>query len=241
MVENIEKKIEELKPTSEQSRELYRLSFSLSQAYDDILTNVLRVKYLETFDESNASNSSEEIKSVIVALINEPQMFQYESILDLAASKVLKGTTVEKVLDFLVFKNYVDYESFGSTQVDDLTKEGILPDVVSRKMRLLSLATLANQSSTIKLSDVADVLKVDSSDVETWAVDAIVNGIIDAKIDQLESVIYVKHSIQREFTTEQWKEIANNLTTWKENVDALLQGLKGTPSEEVEASDDNKN
>lgn len=235
LVESVEKRVEELKPSKETAREIYSYSYQLSQAYDDNLTNVLRVKFLETFNENDISD---DINNVLVALINDPHMFQYETIYELPATQSLSNTIIKKVLEHLVFKTYVDYIEFGTSEASAMTAQGIKTDVVARKMRLLSLTTLASTCSTFKLSEAADVLKVDKSEVESWIVDAIVNGIIVARIDQLEESVYIKHCIQRVFTLDQWKDIAKNLTSWKTNIDSLLKDLnRVSPIEETETGE----
>lgn len=61
-----------------------------------------------------------------------------------------------------------------------------------RKIRLLSLATLAAQHKEIPYSLISTTLAVEEGEVETWIILAISANILDAKLDQLRRVAIIK-------------------------------------------------
>lgn len=44
-------------------------------------------------------------------------------------------------------------------------------------------------------------------EIEQWAIEAIQNKIIDAKVDQLNEVIVIKNHMLREIKLQEWKSI----------------------------------
>jgi len=74
--------------------------------------------------------------------------------------------------------------------------------------------------------------------VETWVISAISEGVLEAKMDQLKSTVRVTSSLQRTFTRAQWKYLSEHLTSWKKNVQTLLQTLQDCKQQaQTQASD----
>lgn len=125
----------------------------------------------------------------------------------------------------------VDYNSFlqangGPGQV--LKKWALDADGCSRNMRVLSLCTLAaDRGEEIPYSLVAETLQLQSvSDVESWVIDAVSTGLLQAKMDQLQQKVMVERSVVRKFDTEQWKALQTRLRLWKQSVGSVLSALK---------------
>lgn len=74
-----------------------------------------------------------------------------------------------------------------------MKKEGITKDQALQKksyLQICSLATLEN--SNFDYNQLAQLLAIKQEDVEDWAIEAIANKIIDARIDQLNERIIIK-------------------------------------------------
>lgn len=68
----------------------------------------------------------------------------------------------------------------------------------------MQICSLTLENSNHKYSDLASLLNIKKEDVETWAIEAIASGIIDAKIDQLKEEMVIKSHSLRELRTEEW-------------------------------------
>jgi translation initiation factor 3 subunit M len=123
----------------------------------------------------------------------------------------------------------VDYNALLQSNggVDSVLKPwGLDADASSRYMRILSLCTLASGRNEIPYSQVSEVLELASeSDVETWVIDAVSTGLLQAKMDQLRRTVMVERSVVRRFDTEQWKALQGRLRLWKQSVDGVLSAL----------------
>ena len=126
-----------------------------------------------------------------------------------------------------------DFQSFQKDNPDTLTKHSISPIDATRHMRLLSLCSLATDYEEIPYDAIASTLQVEPSDVETWVIDAVSSGLLDAKMNQLENVVLVERCVARRFGIEQWKILQKRIDVWKKNVKDVLEGLK---SSEIGAS-----
>lgn len=61
--------------------------------------------------------------------------------------------------------------------------------------------------------------------MEEWAIEAIANGIIDAKIDQLNEVIVIKSHKLRQVSEKDWKAIQTKIAVWREKFETMRDVL----------------
>ena len=69
-----------------------------------------------------------------------------------------------------------------------------MEDVIKKK-QYVQICSLKLEKSNHKYSDLARILNINKDDVESWAIEAIAGGIIDAKIDQVKEEIVIKSHI----------------------------------------------
>merc|ERR1712113_356153 len=91
------------------------------------------------------------------------------------------------------------------------------------KIRLLTLATLAQGQSEIALSEVAKALEEPDESVEKWVVRGISEGVIDGRIDQLNHKVLVKSAFQRKFGKAEWAFLDSKLTQWIDNLENVIK------------------
>lgn len=65
-------------------------------------------------------------------------------------------------------------------------------------IQICSLPDVAeNEEKTLSFNKLAELLGIDINDIEEWIVEAMSNGIIDAKIDQINQCIIIKTTVLR--------------------------------------------
>ncbi len=57
--------------------------------------------------------------------------------------------------------------------------------------------------------------------MESWAIEAIANGIIDAKIDQLKEEIVIKSHMLMQLRNDEWKHIQSKISEWRERFETM--------------------
>ena len=85
----------------------------------------------------------------------------------------------------------------------------------------------AHPSSTPALRLHIPSRQVPLADVESWVVQAIAEGLIDARMDQATSLVTVTRATQREFGTAQWAQLHTKLRAWRDSVSGLLALVDG--------------
>ena len=72
-------------------------------------------------------------------------------------------------------------------------------------------------------------MQIPVDDIEMWAIEAIQNKIIYAKIDQMNGLIVIKSHMLREIKLEEWKAIQQKIRAWKDRfqrVKAVMQAAQ---------------
>jgi len=108
-----------------------------------------------------------------------------------------------------------------------------------RKIRLLSLCSLASSKATLKYSEIASSMQILESEVESWVIKAITAKLMDAKMDQITKTVAVNHCADRVFTTKQWVSLREKLSTWRDSMRNLLSSIetaRQTQLQELQAS-----
>jgi len=137
-----------------------------------------------------------------------------------------------QLLEIFTCKGYQDYTEFRNDihNVQFMDDCGLKHEDLVTKIRLLTLASLAAAQHVIMYSEVAKLLAIDESEVEYIVVEAITSEILDARLDQLNRRIVVRHAESRAFDKESWERLDTKLQKWKDNMTQLLnvvQAAKG--------------
>eukprot|EP00440_Ansanella_granifera_P016107 gb/GFBE01017496.1/.p1 GENE.gb/GFBE01017496.1/~~gb/GFBE01017496.1/.p1 ORF type:complete len:413 (+),score=171.71 gb/GFBE01017496.1/:1-1239(+) len=191
--------------------------------------------YLKTYHllfQGKTVDSSKEVTDATVQLIKDavmlPSVMQFDDILTMDTVKALAKTDKAGLVKLC--------EVFLSGTVDDLKefqkKNGKLFDEHSlnfqeamSKIRLLTLATIAQGKSELSLEEIAKSLQEDPSNVEPWVVRGISEGVIDGRIDQLNGKVLVKSAFQRKFEKDEWNFLDGKLTQWIDNLENVIKFL----------------
>lgn len=100
---------------------------------------------------------------------------------------------------------------------------GLTHDECLRKQRVLALAGLASGKEEVTYDAVAQALGVDEGDVESWVIEAVGAGVMDARLDQTRRIVLIHHVTLRTFTKEHWQQMSTRLALWKDNLASLLE------------------
>ncbi|RGB31667.1 hypothetical protein C1646_626875, partial [Rhizophagus diaphanus] len=215
--------------STNQIRELYMtVSNRLKEAGELKLSHDFLLKHLATYSSSDdLSTAKPAVIRAVTEAIQLPEILSFEDILELhVAIQCLKSE--EKLFDLLkVFLNgnLKEYKAYVDKNPDDVEKFGLSIEDNTRKIRLLTLASLAseNVSREISYETIAKALEIEESEVEMWTIDVIRANLIEAKINQVKKTILVNRSTYRTFTMEQWKQLSTKLEGWKKSLVDILQ------------------
>jgi len=187
------------------------------------------LKLLKTYEEA----SKEELASIkdlaiaaVVESISIKTIFQVEDLLHFKAIDQLKPELIYQLLEIFAHHGYKEYMELYSNQKENIEKIGLSHEDNVFKLRLITLATLAATEEEIPYSTFANALLIPENSVEKWVLDAIRFKLIEAKIDQLKSVVLISKTTYRVFGDSQWRLLKTKLEAWKTTTTEVLQVIQ---------------
>lgn len=111
---------------------------------------------------------------------------------------------------------------------DLINKEGLTEQELIVKKSYVEICSLNTQVTNFSYNDLSQLLNIAKDDIEMWAIEAIQNKIIDAKIDQLNEVVVIKSHMLREIKLQEWKAIQQKIRAWKDRFQRVQQVLQAT-------------
>jgi translation initiation factor 3 subunit M len=227
---NIDEWIKTWATNTEQTRKIYRLVSHILQVSNKSLQAYhTLIKYLRTFestDEEALVSAKEAGVRAASQAIKLSEVNQFDELLEIPAIKQLQSDPVHsklyELLQLFAHEKLESFTNFHKNNPDYLESVGISHDDSLKKIRLLSIATLAVESNEIPYSKIAQTLMIEEEEVEGWVVLAISAKLIDAKMNQVKRIVIVSQSTYRMFTQDQWKQLKSQVVSWQKNIQSLL-------------------
>ncbi|TAQ88391.1 hypothetical protein B7494_g3252 [Chlorociboria aeruginascens] len=196
------------------------------QSYQYIL------KALHTFDPKNTAEISSaeaqklSLRALRIALLSSNH-FDFNDLTSLPTIQALSDShpVYSELLEILSEKELEDYNDFRDEHDGFIEDEGLDNSKLHRKMRLLTLASLAASTNSRELEyrRIAKALQVPSEDVEMWVIDVIRAGLVEGKLSQQKQMFLVHRTTYRVFGDKQWREVATRLDQWKESLRSVKE------------------
>lgn len=190
------------------------------------------LKALKTFPDSEAGSAAARDIAVrlVKAAINIPSRLDFDELAITPGVIALEGSEPQLFQLFEVFaggqlEDYVDFNDENDTWAED---NGINTDAAYRKIRLLTLTSLAASCAdrSLPYNTISRRLHVPEEDVELWVIDVIRAGLVEGKLSQLNQTFLIHRANVRNFGEEEWKQVADRLSTWKDTLRGILEVVK---------------
>lgn len=236
----LERWVQDWELDAEDARSLYlAISGAATAAGQGEDSYVYLLKALRTIQDDASSAQARElsVKALRTALANE-RHFDFQDLTALDSIQALRKSdeTWFELLELFNAENYDDLQDFKESNASFLSDNKLDEDVLDRKMRLLTLASLAaqaSQSRTLPYATIAKALNIPSEDVEVWVIDSIRSGLVEGKLSQQKQEFLIHRSTYRVFGENQWREVASRLETWKGSLRNVLVVIRQQKEEFV--------
>ncbi|VVB14639.1 unnamed protein product [Arabis nemorensis] len=175
-------------------------------------------KYLATFSNEDTQVLGE-AKEEACDLLDMPAIAQLE--------KDPNNAPIYQLLKIFLTQRLDTYMEFQNANSGFLQTYGLVEEDCVVKMRLLSLVDLAsNESGKIPYASIKNTLQVNDEEVELWVVKAITAKLVDCKMDQMNEVVIVSRSTEREFGQKQWQSLRTKLAAWRDNITNVISTIQ---------------
>eukprot|EP01123_Difflugia_compressa_P012064 TRINITY_DN5032_c1_g1_i1.p1 TRINITY_DN5032_c1_g1~~TRINITY_DN5032_c1_g1_i1.p1 ORF type:complete len:394 (-),score=47.15 TRINITY_DN5032_c1_g1_i1:168-1349(-) len=236
LFETIDTRLKELNTTNAQKRRVYQLILKhIADWGSDSLYEFL-VKYYSAYDPSEKipEEVEKEVSSNVVIFLKDPEVMRTDRLFESYVLQKMSQTNIFKLLEIFTCKNYEDYINFCKSHAGYVESLGLKHEDLVTKIRLLTLISLASEEHLLPYSLVSKVLEIDESEVELFVIETInVTGMLDARMDQLNKNIIVRHAESRIFHKNDWEVLHTKLVKWKQNMNQLLNVINTAKGEGI--------
>ncbi|KAK5164104.1 uncharacterized protein LTR77_010195 [Saxophila tyrrhenica] len=239
-LKNLDGWLQEWELEDDQKRKLYLAVSDAAAATNEADDSYLYlIKALRTLQSDPSSAEARELSiRALKAAVQIEKHFDFEDLTALDSIQALRKSdqTWSEILELFSSESYEDFQDFKESNPSFCSDNGLNEDILDRKMRLLTLASLAAQASstrTLPYSAIARALNIASEDVEIWVIDTIRSGLVEGKLSQQKQEFLIHRSTYRVFGENQWREVASRLETWKGSLVNVLAVIRSQKEEFV--------
>jgi len=253
LFDTMETRLNELSINLKQKRNVYGLILKNIRDWQITYVYDYWIKYFSAFDadEPIPEEIKEEACNAIISIFKDPEIILTEQLFTTKAITALKGfqnaiksqnpnqqfkfDCCYKLLEIYTKLGYNELKDFQANEDTQnfLSSLGLNLDEITYKIRLLTLNSLASVNSVLTYGHIAKSLEIEETDVELYVIDATSSGILEARIDQLNQTILIRHAPSRHFDSIQWDSLNDKLDKWKENISHLLTVLRASKGSET--------
>ena len=232
-LKNLDAWITQWETDDEDQRKLYlSIADAAEEAGEDEQSYVYLLRALRTISREEVSSDvarNLSIRALKAALLHPAHYdFQDLTIVDSIQSLRKSDPTFFELLEIFNAELLDDFNDFKDEHDNWLEEQGLDNPILYRKMRLLTLASLAasTQSRSLPYQHIARALQIPSEDVEMWVIDVIRAGLVEGKLSQLNQTFLIHRSTHRVFGEKQWTEVQGRLDTWRSSLEGVLAIVK---------------
>ncbi|EPE29252.1 hypothetical protein GLAREA_00412 [Glarea lozoyensis ATCC 20868] len=235
--------VEEWDLDEEEQRKLFALIVAVADDAGEATESYqYTLKSLRTFPSAEVSSPDAQelsLKALKAALLS-PTHFDFHDLTSLPTIQALSDSHPEysELLEIFSEKELEDYNDFRDENEEWLEKQDLDNSTLHRKMRLLTLASVAasTNSKELEYKRIAKALQIPVEDVEMWVIDVIRAKLIEGKMSQQKQLFLVHRTTYRVFGEKQWREVATRLDQWRTS----LRDVKGVINRERQQAEAQK-
>ncbi|KAJ4301161.1 hypothetical protein N0V90_003251 [Kalmusia sp. IMI 367209] len=232
-----------------EDRKLYlAVSDVAADAGEDEQAYTYLLRALRTFNSDQVSSQEARDLSIraLKSALTHPSHYDFQDLTDLDSVQALRNSDpiYFQLLEIFNSELLDDFNDFKDEHDGWIEEVGLDGKALNRKMRLLTLASIAASSAQTRelpYASIARSLQVPSEDVEMWVIDVIRAGLVEGKLSQLKQTFLIHRSTYRVFGEKQWREVSSRLDMWRSSLEAVLQVVQQEKARFAQEKEDEQN
>lgn len=199
----------------------------MRQTNDEIALYKMYCAFFQTLDAAESSNYSGLIEDCLKIALQNSKINSYGILIKIPVVASFLSNPSHKSLatlvDIFAYETIEEYQQWASKG-----EEAIQGFDGTEKMRYLTICTLAQKDNQLTFDQLAKAIKIDRAQIEEWIIEATIEGLIDAKIDQEQEIVVVQNFTRRprRNVQEEMKEVGESLTKIQKDYDALFKVVR---------------
>nr|CDJ93895.1 Aminoacyl-tRNA synthetase and Proteasome component region PCI domain containing protein [Haemonchus contortus] len=221
--ENLQKQFKQWGTAVDGQRDILRLVHIglLEDQKADQAAKVM-IMLLGTYTEKDAAQAREDAIECVRTAVVDPKSFSFDHLQRLCAVKALQKSDplMYSALELFISGTLKDYRAFVKAHPEFVgDKLKVEEAVLLKKIRLLTLMSIAENNNVIHLDKLAEELDLPPDDhLEEFIIDAIQVNAISGKLNEMTRTLVVSSFQHRQFGREQWQTLQKRLQTLVNNL-----------------------
>ncbi|WKY08521.1 hypothetical protein Q1695_007780 [Nippostrongylus brasiliensis] len=180
------------------------------------------IMLLGTYTEKDAALAREDAIECVRTAVVDPKSFSFDHLQRLCAVKALQKSDplMYSALELFISGTLKDYRNFVKAHPEFVgDKLKVDEAVLLKKIRLLTLMSIAENNNVIQLDTLAEELDLPPDDLlEEFIIEAIQVNAISGKLNEMTRTLVVSSFQHRQFGREQWQTLQKRLQTLVNNL-----------------------
>ena len=180
--------------------------------------------------DANTQEARDLSSKALNLALSDPRHFDFQDLTSLDSVQNLRKTdpTLFELFEIFNAEQLEEFNSFQEEHEGWVEAHGMNPAVLGRKMRLLTLASLAasTPSRSLPYQHIARALQIPEGNEEMWVIDVIRAGLVEGKLSQLNQTFLIQRCTYRVFGEKQWREVEGRLNTWRNSMEGVLAVIR---------------
>jgi COP9 signalosome complex subunit 7 len=189
--------------------------------------------HLEQFKLLCKTTSGRATAAIVEKVVRNRHIFVFGEILELECVQRLRGTPEESTLLLL--------EVFAYGSVADYVQQRetlpVLPETALRKLRQLTLISLASRSKSLAYEELFEALQLSSvRELEDLVIASTYQGLVRGKLNHAERRLEVQGASARDVTPAELDSMIERLGSWCDRSESLMVALEAASAEAAASS-----
>jgi translation initiation factor 3 subunit M len=185
----------------------------------------LLIQLLKCYSASESGQVVELSRQLVALSIADPHLFLMDHLLEIPPVAALRGERIYQLLIIFVQEKLSSFVEFYNSNKDFVDALGLDYQQAVHKMRLLTLASLASETSQVSFPDLTVQLDLPQDRVEALIIEAIQLKLIRARINQMTESLVVMSSVHRTFSQPQWLLLCDRLSSLQQRIHSVRASL----------------
>lgn len=152
-------------------------------------------RLLQTYENTSGvtlAAAKEDAIKLIVQSLGEPTTYEVDNVIALKAVAQLENEVAFDLVKTYAAGNLVNFQDWLAKHPGTLKNLGLDEEGLTHKVRLLNLAYICAGHRTVDFATIAKSLSIPVDSIEEWIIDLIRVGLVEAKVDQVNSQVVVR-------------------------------------------------
>jgi len=226
-IDNLNKLLLTFGYTKKRKQSLLRQLHSalIENGHSELAAEVM-IELLRDYTADDGKQAKDDAKRCIVSAIADPKTFLFEPLLSLAPVISLQNTPLHELLVIFVSGNLANYLDFYKGHKDLIKSLGLDHQANVHKMKLLTVMSLAEDSSIISFETIQQQVQVNADQVESFLLELFGTKFVRGRMDQAAKKVNISSTMYRTFSKQRWQTLRNSFFSWRSCLSVIEEGMK---------------